>query len=148
RSGRDRRSHDERRVDAACAADRRTGVDRRGRLESTIGDGVSAYWRYEKRLRRLESAGGSTLGATGAIYALRRCLYRPLPANTILDDVLTPMRVVLGGRRVVFADRATAFDRTAPDADAEGRRKVRTLAGNVQILGIEPRLLVPVVNPV
>ena len=64
------------------------------------------YWRYEKQLRRLESRIGSTLGATGAIYAVRRSLWRPLPADTILDDVLTPMRVVLAGYRVVFNENA------------------------------------------
>jgi hypothetical protein len=123
-------------------------VDRRGLRVSTIADGVGLYWRYEKQLRRLESAVGSTLGATGAIYALRRSLYRPLPSGTILDDVLTPMRAVLAGYRVVFNDRAIAFDRASADARAENRRKVRTLAGNFQILAQEPRLLVPVVNPV
>ena len=71
--------------------------ERRRTLRSTIADGVGLYWKYEKQLRRLESAVGSTLGATGAIYAIRRALYRPLPADTILDDVLTPMRVVLAG---------------------------------------------------
>ena len=81
----------------------------------------------------------STLGATGAIYAVRRSLFRPLPADTILDDVLTPMRVVLAGYRVVFNEKALAFDRAAADADAEARRKVRTLAGNYQILALEPR---------
>src|SRR5205085_4879135 len=99
-------------------------------------------------MRRLESRIWSTLGATGAIYAVRRALYRPLPADTILDDVLTPMRVALAGYRVVFTDRARAYDRAAVDADAEARRKVRTLAGNYQILALEPRLLVPAVNPV
>jgi poly-beta-1,6-N-acetyl-D-glucosamine synthase len=128
--------------------DRRAGVNRRGRQASTIGDGVGLYWRYEKQLRRLESAVGSTLGATGAIYALRRSLYRALPDNTILDDVLIPMRAVLAGHRVVFNEQAVAFDRVAADAHAERRRKVRTLTGNFQILWQEPRLLIPVVNPV
>jgi biofilm PGA synthesis N-glycosyltransferase PgaC len=143
-----RRTPGNRRMRAGRATDRRVGADRRGRLVSTISDGVGLYWRYEKQLRRLESAVGSTLGATGAIYALRRVLYRPLPDDTILDDVLAPMRVVLAGYRVVFTDQAIAFDQAAADANAEQRRKVRTLAGNVQILGIEPRLLVPFVNPV
>ena len=53
---------------------RRDDLDRRGRFVSTIAEGVGLYWRYEKRLRRFESAVGSTLGATGAIYALRRAL--------------------------------------------------------------------------
>jgi hypothetical protein len=117
-------------------------------LRSTIADGVGLYWKYEKQLRRLESAVDSTLGATGAIYAMRRALYTPLPAETLLDDVLTPMRVVLQGYRVVFNERAKAFDRAAVDADAEARRKVRTLAGNYQILVLEPRLLLPWTNRV
>ena len=146
--GERRRTEGTRREATDHGGDRRISADRRGQITSTIGDGVSLYWRYEKRLRRLESAIGSTLGATGAIYALRRTLYQPLPDDAILDDVLTPMRAVLAGYRVVVTDRAIAFDQAAIDADTERRRKVRTLAGNVQILGIEPRLLVPFVNPV
>jgi cellulose synthase/poly-beta-1,6-N-acetylglucosamine synthase-like glycosyltransferase len=127
---------------------RRTNLDRRSAAQSSIGDGVGLYWRYEKYLRRLESAIASTLGATGAIYAIRRALWTPLPADTILDDVLTPMRVVMEGYRVVFEEGAHAYDRAPADADAELRRKVRTLAGNFQILWLEPRLLAPWRNPV
>jgi biofilm PGA synthesis N-glycosyltransferase PgaC len=119
-----------------------------GDATSTIGDGVGLYWKYEKWLRRNESAVWSTLGATGAIYALRRSLWQPLPAGTLLDDVLAPMRVILAGYRIVYEARACAFDHTSPDAAAESRRKTRTLAGNYQILAQEPRILVPIVNPV
>jgi poly-beta-1,6-N-acetyl-D-glucosamine synthase len=132
----------------AVEVDRRVQAERRRTLTSTIADGVGVYWRYEKELRRLESAIWSTLGATGAIYAMRRALWQPLPTDTVLDDVLAPMRVVLAGHRVVFNDAARAFDRAAIDADAESRRKVRTLAGNYQILRLEPRLLLPWRNPV
>ena len=127
------------------SADRRTAPnqDRRQPTYSTIGDGVGLYWRYEKQLRRLESAIDSTLGATGAVYAMRRSLWTPLPADTLLDDVLAPMRCVLAGYRVVFNPLARAFDRASADAHAEGRRKLRTLAGNYQILWLEPRLLLP-----
>jgi poly-beta-1,6-N-acetyl-D-glucosamine synthase len=112
----------------------------------SIGEGVGVYWRYEKWLRNNESLVGSTVGATGAIYALRREHWRPLPAETILDDVLAPMRAVLGGSRVVFQRTARAYDRAA-SADVEFRRKTRTLAGNYQMLRLEPRLLLPFVNP-
>ncbi len=115
---------------------------------STVGDSVGAYWRYEKWLRRRESAVWSTLGATGAIYAMRRTLWRPLPSPALLDDVLAPMRVVLAGARVVFDERAKAYDRVEADAGAERRRKVRTLAGNIQILGLEPALINPFANRV
>jgi cellulose synthase/poly-beta-1,6-N-acetylglucosamine synthase-like glycosyltransferase len=119
-----------------------------GEGHSTIGEGVGAYWKYEKWLRKQESLVGSTLGSTGAIHALRRELWRPLPAETILDDVLAPMQVVLSGARVVFEGAARAYDRAAPEAAAEFQRKTRTLAGNYQILRLQPRLLLPFVNPV
>jgi cellulose synthase/poly-beta-1,6-N-acetylglucosamine synthase-like glycosyltransferase len=116
--------------------------------ESTVGEGVGLYWRYEKWIRRNESLVHSTLGATGAIYALRRRLWTPLPAGTILDDVLAPMRVVLQGHRVVVGDRAKAYDRVAIDGPEEQQRKARTLEGNYQILALEPALLHPLRNPV
>ena len=119
-----------------------------GAGDSTIGEGIGLYWKYEKWLRRNESRVWSTLGATGAIYALRRSLWQPLPESSLLDDVLAPMRAVLAGSRVVFEEKAIAYDQAARDAAAESRRKTRTLAGNYQILAQEPRLLLPILNPV
>jgi biofilm PGA synthesis N-glycosyltransferase PgaC len=119
-----------------------------GDTGSSVGEGVGAYWKYEKWLRKREAIVGSTLGVTGAIYAMRRSLWQPLPADTILDDVLGPMRIVLRRYRVVFEGAALAFDETSKDASQETRRKVRTLAGNYQLLALEPRLLLPIVNPV
>jgi poly-beta-1,6-N-acetyl-D-glucosamine synthase len=119
-----------------------------GVASSTIGDSVGTYWRYEKFIRKLESRIDSTSGATGAVYAMRRTLWRELPAGTLLDDVLAPMRVVLAGSRVVFDETARAFDVTPPDAATEAQRKARTLAGNYQLAVLEPRLLLPFVNRV
>src|SRR5262249_37436885 len=59
--------------------------------ESAAGTGL--YWRIEKTVRELESASGSVVGATGAIYAVRRALFVPVPTGTILDDVWVPMNV-------------------------------------------------------
>jgi biofilm PGA synthesis N-glycosyltransferase PgaC len=117
-------------------------------VDTSVGEGIGLYWKYEKWLRRNESRVWSVLGATGAIYALRRECWRPLPASTLLDDVLAPMRAVLAGCRIVFEEDAIAFDRASADAASESRRKKRTLAGNYQILAQEPRLLIPFVNPV
>jgi poly-beta-1,6-N-acetyl-D-glucosamine synthase len=94
------------------------------------------------------SSNSSTRSPNGAIYAMRRWLWQPLPADTLLDDVLGPMRIVLRGYRVTFEPQAHAFDAAASDAPAEMRRKVRTLAGNFQLIAQEPRLLVPGANPV
>ena len=74
------------------------------------GDAVGLYWRYEKALRAMESDIHSVPGTTGAIYAIRRELYVPLPPQTVLDDVVVPMRMVLAGKRAIFDPAARAYD--------------------------------------
>ncbi|PYT05321.1 MAG: family 2 glycosyl transferase [Acidobacteria bacterium] len=110
---------------------------------SSVGEGVGLYWKYEKWIRKSESRFSSVIGATGAIYAIRRELWQPLPASTILDDVYTPMGIALGGRRVVFEEKARAHDRAIESTGHEFARKVRTLTGNYQLCQLMPRLLVP-----
>ena len=110
---------------------------------SSMGEGVGLYWKYEKWIRKSESRAASTIGATGAIYAIRRELWRALPESTILDDVYTPMRIALGGRRVVFEEKARARDKVVESPSLEFARKVRTLTGNYQLCQLIPRLLVP-----
>jgi poly-beta-1,6-N-acetyl-D-glucosamine synthase len=109
---------------------------------------IGMYWKYEKWIRSMESDIHSVIGATGAIYAIRRELYLDLPEGTLLDDVFTPMSILFEGRRVVFEPGAKAFDAVSCCPRAEFDRKVRTLAGNVQIMVLMPRLLVPWRNPV
>lgn len=109
---------------------------------------VGIYWRYEKALRSLESDIHSIAGATGAIYAIRRELYEELPEDTLLDDVLTPLRIVFKGKRTVFDPAAKAYDMVACCPLAEYGRKVRTLAGNYQLLRQLPAALLPWRNPI
>jgi len=66
----------------------------------------------------------------------------------VLDDLLIPMNVVLHGRRVIFEDHAVVFDRSSSDAREERSRKVRTLAGNFQLVSRHPALLAPWRNPI
>ena len=108
----------------------------------SFGQGVGLYWRYEKWIRATEARVDSTVGSTGAIYAIRRELFEPIPDDTILDDVLIPMRIVRRGYRVLFEPLARAHDRAVESRD-EFRRKVRTLAGNFQLFAREPWLLDP-----
>lgn len=105
------------------------------------GKGLSLYWRIEKSVRELEAASGSVVGATGALYAVRRELLTTLPPEAILDDVYVPMQVVRQGKRVVFDERARAWDDPNLGTDREFARKVRTLSGNYQLLQLAPWLL-------
>ncbi len=102
------------------------------------GKGMGLYWRIEKKIRELESESGSVVGATGALYAVRRELLVPLPEGTILDDVYVPMAVVRQEKRVVFEARARAWDRPDLGDGLEFARKVRTLSGNYQLVQLAP----------
>ncbi len=110
--------------------------------------GVGLYWRMEKWLRKLEARVHSTVGVTGAICAVRRGLFRPIPAGTILDDVYWPLNVAMQGFRVAHDGRARAFDRLPGRTRDEFRRKVRTLSGNFQLAARLPAALLPWRNPV
>jgi cellulose synthase/poly-beta-1,6-N-acetylglucosamine synthase-like glycosyltransferase len=109
---------------------------------------VGLYWRYEKALRSMESEIHSVAGATGAIYAIRRELFQPLPEDTLVDDMVTPLRIVLAGKRAVFDPQAKAYDTVACCPTAEYGRKVRTLTGNYQLMAQLPQLFLPWKNPI
>ena len=110
--------------------------------DSTEEENVGLYWKYEKWIRRRHSAIDSVMGATGAIYAMRRSLARPLPAGTLLDDVQLPIGAFFKGYRILFVEQARAYD--IPTAlNQEFQRKVRTLAGVYQLIGEYPELLGP-----
>jgi len=113
---------------------------------STAGAGVDAYWRFEKALRAAESRYDSCIGCTGAIYAVRRACFRPIPADTILDDVVIPMQIALQSQRVIHDPAIHAFDPQPLDPRSEQRRKQRTLAGNFQMLFRHPHWLNPAKN--
>jgi cellulose synthase/poly-beta-1,6-N-acetylglucosamine synthase-like glycosyltransferase len=117
-------------------------------LEPSVGGGIGLYRRYETAIRAAESRIDSTIGTSGAIYAARRALVGAIPPDTILDDVLIPMRIVRQGYRVVFEPEARAIDRPPASSREELVRKARTIAGNFQIFARERWLLSPAGNRV
>jgi len=130
----------------ACFGDPQVGVvsgDLIIRRGSDTGErDVGMYRRYESWIRARVSAIDSMFGATGAYYTMRRELAVMVPAGTILDDMYLPLAAFFRGYRAIIEPEALAFD--DPSAlDAEFPRKVRTLAGNWQILARYPALLSP-----
>ncbi len=84
----------------------------------------SLYWRLEETIKRLESETGSTMGASGQIFATRRSLYPNVPAD-LLDDMIASISPIFSGYRVITAPDVHAFQRATTDPGDEFRRKRR-----------------------
>ncbi|MEW6997255.1 glycosyltransferase [Colwelliaceae bacterium BS250] len=106
------------------------------------------YWLYEKWIRRNESAAFSLVGVTGAIYMARKSLIPSLPNDSLLDDMYIPLTIIKNGYNVKFIGHAIAYDKSSPSVKEEFTRKVRTLAGNFQLMHQLPWLMNPFKNPV
>ncbi|UTA47360.1 glycosyltransferase family 2 protein [Simiduia sp. 21SJ11W-1] len=91
---------------------------------SLVGDGCSAYMKYENHLRALETQTGSVVGVDGGIDAIRTPLYQPMNADQLPDFVL-PLKVVSQGKRVAFCPEALLNEEALNSADSEFRMRVR-----------------------
>ncbi|MGH9735299.1 MAG: glycosyltransferase family 2 protein [Candidatus Acidiferrales bacterium] len=114
-------------IGAACGA-----LRFQASAESQQTEGV--YWKYESALRLMESRLGASLNASGAVYALRRDAYQPLPQGAVLDDLLVPMNARKMGYRVIYDPEAIATDYAPENIRGEFARRVRIAAGSFQAL--------------
>jgi len=90
-----------------------------------------SYWTYENMIKGLESEIQTTLGATGAVYAIRKNLFRPLPADkTIMDDFLISLSIIEQGFKIKYESEARAYEKVSGSVAGEFRRKVRIGAAN------------------
>ena len=88
----------------------------------TIG---SAYQRYEQMLKGLESRLGVVAGADGALYAMRRELFKPLdPA--LINDFVHPILTSIAGAQSVMARDAFVLEEFS--AAGEFARQVRMVS--------------------
>lgn len=92
--------------------------------ESPTAESSSLYWRLEEYIKSLETDTGSTMGADGSLFAIRRDLYRPVPPH-IIDDMFTSLSILCDGFKVQSAPDLKAFERTSTDSGDEFRRKIR-----------------------
>lgn len=113
---------------------------------SLVGDGCSAYMRYENRLRADESVIGSLVGVDGGVDAIRRCLYRPMRSDQLPDFVL-PLAVVEQGYRVVFAPDAVLQEEALTSEAAEYRMRIRVALRALWALWDKRALLNPLRFP-
>lgn len=116
-------------------------------VDGDTGDNKdNVYWRYEQVLKFHESRLNALQGANGAIYAIRKSLFIPLPANTIVDDFQIAMNVAKQGFRLVYDPEAVAIEEIAPNLAEEEGRRVRIGLGNYQAFFNMPWALNPLLG--
>jgi cellulose synthase/poly-beta-1,6-N-acetylglucosamine synthase-like glycosyltransferase len=92
------------------------------------------YYSIEWMLQECSSQVYSMVGADGAMYAMRRELFRPCPNDTLIEDLIIPMQVIRQGRRVVFEGNAIGWEPGVTSLAEEFRRKIRIAAGAAQAI--------------
>ncbi len=103
--------------------------------ESLLENSESLYWRYEGRIKTMESRIGSTPAAAGELIAIRREIYRPPNGSIINDDFQLVIETIRSGRRVVYDPTAVTVEKGSESLQDEYGRKTRIAAGRWQLVG-------------
>lgn len=120
---------------AAHFADPRLGaVGGTYRLMQAGSEGEAGYWRYQIAVKRGEAAMGAPLGLHGAMYAIRRSAWAPLPPDTINDDFILPLEIFGRGWRVAYDETIVAWEAEVASNAQDRHRRRRIAAGNAQQL--------------
>ncbi|MDP8236306.1 MAG: glycosyltransferase family 2 protein [Candidatus Erginobacter occultus] len=110
---------------------------------SPIGRLEIAYWTLENLLKSGEGRLGALIGANGSIFAIRRRLWEPLD-DSVHEDFIIPMKILLQGHRVVYRPSAVAREETATAAEQEFKRRARIVWKGWTAIGmVWPRLFRP-----
>ena len=102
----------------------------------------SLYWKYETSIKVLETSIGSVVGGDGAIYAIRKTLYKPMPADA-LSDFVNPIQIVMSGYRCIYEPNAKSIEEATDNMEKEFRRKVRIVNRAWRALWAMPSVLNP-----
>jgi cellulose synthase/poly-beta-1,6-N-acetylglucosamine synthase-like glycosyltransferase len=100
----------------------------------SYGYAEATYYGIEHQIQRREGSLGALVGADGAMYAIRRSLFLPPSADTILDDLVIAMGIARRGFLVVHEQEALGYEDNLLELSGEFRRKVRIIAGGYQCL--------------
>src|ERR1051325_7246920 len=94
--------------------------------QSPTGLGSVAFWNYENLIKRLQSRIKTTTGCCGGIYSVRKAAYTDL-ADDVISDLVQPLQAIRKGYRVVFEDRALAYEETTQSTAEEFAMRVRVV---------------------
>ena len=107
-----------------------------------VAEATNVYTSLERVIKTAESRWGCCVGADGAIFAMRRSLYRPLREDDINDFVI-PLNVIEQGHQCIFAADAFCLEHPGKDLESELRRQSRITNRTLRALWRHARLLNP-----
>lgn len=113
-----------------CVAGEKRVISEEADSASSSGEG--AYWKYESKLKELDSRLYSAAGAAGELFALRKNLYRNVSDDTLLDDFIISLEIVKQGYIIAYCSDAYAMETGSANIANEKKRKVRIAAGGLQ----------------
>jgi len=109
---------------------------------SPTGLGTVAFWNYENFIKMMQSRIRTISGCCGCIYSVRREAYTPL-APDVISDLVQPLHVIRKEYRVVFEDRALAYEETTQSTSEEFSMRVRVVTRGIRGLLSVSALLQP-----
>jgi len=109
---------------------------------SPMGLGTIAFWNYENFMKVMQSRIRTISGCCGCIYSVRREAYTHL-APDVISDLVQPLHAIRQGYRVVFEERALAYEETTQSTSEEFSMRVRVVTRGIRGLLSVPTLLMP-----
>ena len=110
--------------------------------KSPTGLGMIAFWNYENFIKMMQSRIRTISGCCGCIYSVRRAAYTPLHPD-VISDLVQPLWAIQKGYRVIFEDRALAFEETTKSSREEFSMRVRVVTRGIRGILSVPGLLNP-----
>jgi poly-beta-1,6-N-acetyl-D-glucosamine synthase len=110
-------------------------------VDKPAKDGEGLYWKYESKLKKIDSDFYSVVGAAGELFSIRTNLFEPVPAEVLLDDFIISMNICKRGYRVIYEPKAYAMEAPSITMKDEQKRKIRISAGGFQSIVMLKELL-------
>lgn len=100
--------------------------------DRAVSSGEGFYWKYESKLKTWDDELCSVVGAAGELFAIRTHLFEAMPKDTLLDDFILSLRIVMRGYKTAYTPNAYAEETSSAEMVEEEKRKVRIAAGGLQ----------------
>ncbi len=106
-----------------------------GQMNDGISHQETSYIARENRIKYHEGIRwGTMMGPFGGCFAIRRELFKPVPANFLVDDFYICMQILKSEFACVNELKAICYEDVSNDILQEYKRKARISAGNFQNL--------------